>query len=300
MRPRARLILTFSAVVALVIVRHFLMTHFATRWDAEQVVSMTGADQMSVFESKYHPLEFILLGIWFSLFLRLVRRRGEERVVFGIPFQLCVLVSAAVLLLPGAVLLPGYSHALRYIGERMSLIVGVSGCALLAEVVPGRREKTAVAILMGLFFSFIYVDTRALNYVEELMEQTVARMPPGSRVISALCDERRDVNLLGHTLDRVCIRHCFSYANYEPSTAAFRIRVEGANPIVVAEDRDSNALQQGTYVVEPADVPLYQIYLRGRYLDSRLLKAGEVTGSTCFESTPNPSNVLREHGNEAN
>jgi hypothetical protein len=144
------------------------------------------------------------------------------------------------------------------------------------------------------------VDTRALNYVEELMEQTVARMPPGSRVISALCDERRDVNLLGHTLDRVCIRHCFSYANYEPSTAAFRIRVEGANPIVVAEDRDSNALQQGTYVVEPADVPLYQIYLRGRYLDSRLLKAGEVTGSTCFESTPNPSNVLREHGNEAN
>ena len=293
-RPRARLILTFAALGALVVIRTYLIAHFATRWSAEQVVSMTGADQISVFESKYHPLEFMVMVIWFSLFLRLVKRKGEERLLFGIPFQLCVIISAAVLLLPGAILLPGYSHALRYINERMSIIVGVTGCALLGEVMPGIRQKGAIAVLMGLFFSFLYVDTRELNHVETLMQQSVAQMPPGSRVISALCDQRRDVNLLAHTLDRVCIRRCFSFANYEASTTQFRIRAQAGNPAVVADYRDSGALQEGTYVVKPADVPLYQIYLHGRFLDWRVLHAGDVTGSTCFESTPSPSKLLRE------
>jgi len=223
-----------------------------------------------------------------------VQRKGEERMLFGIPLQLCIIAAAAVLFLPGAILLPGYNHPLRYISERMSLIVAVSGCALLGEVVPGNREKAAIAILMGLFFSFLYVDTRALNYVEGLMEQSVAQMPPGSRVISALCDQRRDVNLLGHTLDRVCIGRCFSYANYEPATGQFRIRPERPNAFVAVEDRDTGAMQEGTYVVKPDDEPLYQIYLGGRYLHSRLLKAGDVTGSTCFESTPSPTSLLRD------
>jgi hypothetical protein len=299
-RPRARLILMVAAVAALIIIRHFLIAHFPTRWSAEQVISMTGADQMSVFESKYHPLEFILLVVWFSLFTRAVRRKGEERMLLGIPFQLCLIVSVAVLLLPGAILLPSYVHPLRYIAERMSLIVGVSCCALLGGVVPGQRESVATAILMGLFFSFLYVDTRALNHVEDLMEQSVARMPAGSRVISALCDERRDVNLLAHTVDRVCIRRCFSYANYEAATTQFRIRADGVNPVVVANDGDAGALQQGTYVVKSYDAPLYQIYLRGSYLDSRVLQAGAVTGATCFESTPSPNDLLHARRHDPN
>jgi hypothetical protein len=275
------------------------MSHFATRWEPGQFISMTGADQIWIFQSKYHPLEFMLLAIWFSLLRRLVKLNGGEQVLFGISFQLCVVVAAAVLLLPGAILLPGYNHALRYISERMSLVVGVAVCALAGSVSPGKREKAAIAVLMALFFAFLYVDARSLNHVESLLEQSVAQIPPGSRVISALCDQHKDVNLLGHMLDRVCIRHCFSYANYEPSSAAFRVRVTGENPIVVAEDRDSNALQEGRYVVKPADLPLYQIYLRGRYLDTRLLAAGEVTGATCLESTTNPSNLLHEPAHEA-
>jgi len=299
-RPRARLILLASALGALIVLRGFLMGHFPTRWTLEQVVSMTGADQMSVFESKYHPLEFILLAVWFSLFLRSVERNGEERMLLGVPFQLCVIVSAAALLLPSAVLLPMYAHPLRYIAERVSLMVGVTGCALLGGVVPGQREKVSTAILLGLFFSFLYVDTRALNRVEDLMERSVASMPAGSRVISALCDQRRDVNLLAHTLDRVCIGRCFSYANYEPATGQFRIRSSGVNPIVVADDRDAGAMQEGTYIVRSSDVPLYQIYLRGRYLDSRLLKAGDVTGATCFEATPSPNDLLHARRHDSN
>jgi len=297
--PRARPILTFASLAALVILRTFLLTHFATRWTAEQGISMTGADQLGVFESKYQPLVFGLLVIWFSLFVRLWRRKGPARLFFGIPFQLCVIVAAAVLLLPGAILLPGYDHPLRYVSERMSLIVAVSFCAFAGEITPGKREKAAIGVLMGLFFSFLYVDSRALNYVERLLEQTVAQLPYGARVVSALCDQRGDVNLVGHTLDRACIGRCFSYANYEPSSKAFRVRVEGESPVLVTTDAESGALQLGTYVVKPRDLPLFQIYLRGRYVHSRWLKAGEVTGSTCFESTPGPKSLLRAPVNDA-
>jgi hypothetical protein len=297
--PRARPILTFASLAALVILRTFLLTHFATRWTAEQGISMTGVDQLGVFESKYQPLVFGLLVIWFSLFVRLWRRKGSAHLLFGIPFQLCVILAAAVLLLPGAVLLPGYDHPLRYVSERMSLIVAVSVCAFVGQVAPGKREKAAIAVLMGLFFSFLYVDTRRLNYVEGLLEQSVAQLPYGTRVVSALCDQRGDVNLVGHILDRACIGRCFGYANYEPSSKAFRVQVEGESPVVVTTDAESGALQVGTYVVKPRDLPLAQIYLRGRYVDLRWLKAGEVTGSTCFESTPGPGSLLRAPVSEA-
>ena len=299
-RPRVRLILIVASVAALIIIRHFLIVHFPTRWSAEQAISMTGADQISVFESKYHLLEIFLLCLWLSLFVRAIRRKGEARMLLGIPFQLCLIVSAAVLLLPDAVLLPMYAHPLRYIAPRLSLMVGVSGCALLGGVVPTHREEMATVILLGLFFAFLYADTRALNRVEDLMEQSVAQVPAGSRVISALCDQRRDVNLLGHTLDRVCIGRCFSYANYEPATTQFRLRVNGVNPVVVANDEDSAALQQGRYAVKSYDAPLYQIYLRGRYMDTRLLRAGDVTGATCFESTPSPNDLLHVRRHDSN
>lgn len=299
-RPRARPILMVSALAFLVIARTFLMAHFPTRWSAEQVISMTGADQISVFQGKYYPLECVLLAIWFSLFVRSVKRKGKERLLLGIPFQLCAIACLAVLLLPGALLLPMYAHPLRYIAERMSLLVGVSCCALLGGVVPGRREKMAATILLGVFFSFLYADTRALNRVEDLLERSVTAVPAGSRVISALCDERGDVNLLAHTLDRVCIRRCFSYANYEPATSQFRIRTEGVNPIVVANDADSGAMQLGAYTVRSYDAPLYQIYLRGSYLDLRLLKAGDVTGATCFEAMPGLNDVVHARNHDSN
>ncbi len=282
--PRARPLLTFASLAALAILRTYLLTHFPTRWTAEQGISMTGVDQLSVFEPKYLPLEFGLLAVWLSLFVRVWRRKGPARLLFEIPFQLCLIIAAAVFLLPGAILLPGYDHALRYVSERMSLIVAVCVCMLTGEATPGKPEKAAIAVLTGLFFSFLYVDSRALNFVETVLEQSVAPLPYGTRVVSSLCDQRGDINLVNHTLDRACIGRCFSYANYEPPSKAFRVRVEGESPVVVATDAESGALQLGTYAVKPRDLPLFQIYLRGGFVDSRWLKTGDVTGSTCFES----------------
>jgi hypothetical protein len=294
-RPRDRIVLSFFILFFLVVIRHMLLANFPARWSPWQIVSMTGADQLSVFGPKYYPLVLILLVVWFCLFRRVAHYRGEERLLLGIPFHLCLIVSAGVLLMPGGILLPKYSHALNFITERMSLIVGVTFCALLGQVTPTNREKAAIAVLLGLFFSFLYVDTRALNYVETLVDESVAQIPAGARVVSALCDQRKGVNLVAHMVDRACIGRCFSYANYEASTRQFHIRAPHANPMVVSEYRDSGDLQEGTYVVKPMDEPIYQIYLRENYIATRVLKAGDVTGITCFESTPSPRKLFREH-----
>jgi hypothetical protein len=86
------------------------------------------------------------------------------------------------------------------------------------------------------------------------------------------------MNPTGHIIDRVCVGRCYSYGNYEPSSRQFRVRVAGSSPVVVATDDEANALQFGTYVVQPRDVPLYQVVVGpGGRLAVRQLPAGQMT-----------------------
>jgi hypothetical protein len=195
--------------------------------------------------------------------------------------------AAGVFILPTTVLLPGFQHALAYIAERMSLGVAVCVCALLAAARPRRFEQYALVVLAMVFFGFLYHDEKALNSFEDRMQDTVAGLPTGQRVISAIVDDPKDpdlrVNALVHVIDRVCVGHCFSYANYEPSTAQFRVRAKAWNPYVAATYSDSWLLQMGLYVVKDRDLPLYQVTLdRGRMV-LRSLPAGVRCGSTTWK-----------------
>jgi hypothetical protein len=91
-------------------------------------------------------------------------------------------------------------------------------------------------------------------------------------------------NAVGHAIDRVCIDHCYSYANYEPSTGQFRVRAELPNPIVAYSFDQSWNLQLGTYVVQASDLPLYAVDLD---VDGKMviknLQAGAPCGSTDFD-----------------
>ena len=91
------------------------------------------------------------------------------------------------------------------------------------------------------------------------MQDSVAELPAGQRVISAINDPTLRVNALAHTIDRVCVGHCYSYANYEPSTAQFRIRAETPNPYVTSSYEDSWLMQMGYYGAKPQELPLYQV-----------------------------------------
>jgi hypothetical protein len=82
-------------------------------------------------------------------------------------------------------------------------------------------------------------------------------------------------------LDRACLGRCFSYANYEPSTAQFRIRVVKPNPLVISHYGDSWDLQNGLYVIRPADLPLLALGISddGK-VTVRSLKAGAASGTS--------------------
>jgi hypothetical protein len=222
--------------------------------------------------------------VWGLLFLDLLRRSGARQVVCGIPFQVCLISASAVSLLPNMVLIPGFHHALVYIAERMSLGVGISVCALLGAVRPRAVARYAMVLVAGIFFGFLYRDERALNAFEDRMQDAVATLAPGQRVISAIDDPQLHVLAVPHVIDRVCVGRCFSYANYEPSTAQFRVRAEGPNPYVISDYRDSFKAQLGTYMVKTEDLPLYTI---GLDADGRLVvrnaQAGTICGSDYFD-----------------
>jgi hypothetical protein len=279
--PVRRAYLTAAFVLAIsgvhVVVARLMLTH----WSASQLAISSGVDQMWVFDGKYYIVLAGLLAVWTLLFLTLIRRCGAREVVGGVPFQLCVIGAATVFILPGTVLLPGFSHALAYIAERMSLGVAVCVCAMLAAVPPRMLERYALVLVAVVFFGLVYRDERALNAFEDRMQDVVSTIPRGERIVNSIQDPWLRTNPVAHMIDRVCVGRCFSYANYEASTKQFRIRATAPNSIVAATYSDSWHLQSGDYLVRERDLPLYTVDVdAGGHLWIKLLKSGVRNGTT--------------------
>ena len=273
LRPRYRAPLILAGLAAVVMARWLIMTHLATMWWPQQITLLSGADQLRVYGARYGVLEAALLLIWGAM---IVRRRAL-RLVLGIPFGIGLLTAYAVLMIPSRIHVPGYQHALVFIADRMSLCVAVAVCALAAAVRPRRAETAALAALAMVFFCFLYVDDRAANLAEDDMQAALAGLAPYQRVVNGLSAYSGRLDQLGHTLDRACIGRCFSYANYEPATAQFRVRAGRANPVVAADYRDSFGFQSGRYVIKPEDTPIYAVvpHPAGRGFSVRSLRPGE-------------------------
>src|SRR5262249_1199793 len=136
----------------------------------------------------------------------------------------------------------------------------------------------------GLFFVFLYSDERSLNALEDQIADAAAQAPPGARLITAIQAPQLRTNPIDHMIDRDCIGHCYSYANYEPSTAAFRIRVVGPTNVVAQTYMDSYLMQSGRYVVKEGDRPLYRIALDGNgRVVQQSLPAGTLVGVSIWQ-----------------
>jgi hypothetical protein len=288
LRPLHRAILTALWVMALAMVHALLTRTLVTRWSPVQITMTTGLDQVWIFDTKYYIVLMGLLSVWGLLFLSLLRGGGVRRVIGGIPFQLCVIGAAGVFILPSTVLIPGFSHALSYIAERMSLGVAICFCAVLGSARPRMLERCLLFGVACVFFGFIYHDERALNSFEDRMQDVVSTLPPGQRVVSPIWDLDMRVNALNHMIDRVCVERCYSYGNYEASTAQFRIRAVSPNPYVAYPYAQSWYIQTGSYIVTPRDLPLYRVDVDpdGRML-IKILKAGVPCGSTTWKTLKN-------------
>jgi len=151
----------------------------------------------------------------------------------------------------------------------------------------GRIQKAGLTLIAISFFGLLFSDDNRLNKLEDRVVLSVHQLPPSQRVVSSIVSER--VGLISqHILDRACIGHCFSYANYEPSSRQFRIRAHPANGIVLDDYREVDAMQNGVYAVQSRDLPLYVVYLCGPDSSSvctRQLEAGETTGKTDVQPT---------------
>ena len=284
LRPAALLTAIALLGLASVVISHTLVSS----WTAGQAVLITGADQLRVFDRKYEALAFALIALWLILIVTRTRSEGIRAALSRLEPQLWILCAAGVLIVPGMILPRGYGHALVYITERMSLTAAVLTCAVVASPRPS-RFGSAFALIAVVFFTFLYRDERILNRFEDQLDEIVAQLPPDQRVILGVRDPTLRVNALAHMIDRACIGRCYSYANYEPSTRQFRIRVEGPNPIVASTYQASSAMQRGGYLVQASDLPLYQVGLEPNgKLGVRSLQAGERSGMT----------LLDLHGNE--
>jgi hypothetical protein len=282
--PHGRAWLLAGSVAALALLHAAARAVFLSQWYPRQILLGSGADQTHVFDDKYY-VTFLGLALIFALMLvELLLQSGVRPVVSGIAFQVWVLTAALVAMVPTAMI--GHGMQAAFISDRMSLPAGVCLCALLASVRPRRLERCAVVGVALLFFGFLYRDERILNAFEDRLERTIAQLPAGQRVVSAIDDPDLHVNALTHMIDRVCIGRCYSYANYEPSTNQFRIRAEAGNPFVAGTYEDSWALQNGTYVVRQSDLPLYLVTLDEPGLSIHSLNAGQTTGTAYWKALP--------------
>jgi hypothetical protein len=287
--PRHRIPLLAGALASLAGLAVMLCARYRGEWAAGQASALSGAEQTWVFGVHYIPITVALLGVWTLWFQRMLDRRGAARTILDIRFQLCLLSAASVIIIPGSVLLPGMHHTLNVMAERMSLATAVMFCGVAASLRPRRGEIVALAAIAAVFFGCIYADERALNRLETEMAGLVTKIPPGQRVISTLAEPNSRVNSLAHLIDRVCIGRCFSYANYEPSTAQFRVRADRENSMVVWQYAQSWGMQAGGYVVEARDLPLYNINLcdpAGRALCIISLRAGDTLKNTWLRVAP--------------
>ncbi len=253
--------LVIGALAALAAVGFLLGALFPTRRGADQFMSMTGVDQFWIYGRHYIVLAVFVLAAWAICFRLVLDKRGAGRVILDVRFQLCAISAAALVLLPGGVLLPGFRSGLDFVAERMSLAGAVLFCSLVASIRLPKPLVAAMAAIAVVFFGLSYADERGLNRVETQMEALVEQLPPGQRVVSALADPESRVNPLAHLVDRICVGRCFSYANYEPSTAQFRVRAYHDNPFVVSDYAESWEMQTGGYIVKPQDLPMYNIDL---------------------------------------
>jgi hypothetical protein len=281
---RHRSFLLLSAIAAVALGVAILRNSMPTLWFTQQFMNMLGVDQAMVFGTWYG---IVLLGLLFlcaGLFFKLIRGSGLAKVLWTLPFQIWLLTLVGVLVVPNRVSVPGYKNSLMFIADRMSLAQGVCLCALLAAVPAHRFVRYGIGAMALLFFAFLYRDERILNDIEDRIEAVVWQLPANQRVISGIEDPNLRVNAVTHMIDRICVRHCYSYANYEPSTDQFRIRVTAPNPIVAATYKDSFLMQVGGYVVTPRDVPLYQVRLNDSGgMEIRELPPGTTTTLTYFD-----------------
>jgi hypothetical protein len=276
-----------SAFADVFAVHYYIVHHFQTQyWDTSFFYLMNGADQLVLYGSRYSKLAMaaILFGSICFVYADLREGKGTpQRWRFRTPLELWSILLFTAAMIPELIQLPMYAGPVGFPVSRLTSITAVMGLCMLGYMHPRPWHLAGFGILAAVFFALMYRDTGTLNKMEQQAEDLVSTLPYGRRVtetIGSPPDSR--IFFINHMVDRACIEHCFTYSNYEPSFAQFRVRVRPGSPIVTDSPAASQAMEYGKYIVRPEDLPMTEIYQCDEkdctQLCMRDLTAGEKNG----------------------
>ncbi len=281
--PALSVLLLAAAGVLLFAARYYFWHHDIVQARDEPFYFFNGSDQLLLYGPRYAIPEFALLVFIFcSLAANFFSRRwGQVRWAdFALPLQLYVIVCLAVILLPDGIRFPQQPSALALLTERLTSVSAALLCCLLGALQPRKWHLLACGAIAAIFFAFLYQDTGTINRMETQVEQLVRTLPRNSRVLATIKPPFPESRILvQHIADRACIGHCFSYGNYEPASAQFRVRVNPGNLYAMSSFDSTADMEDGSYEIQPEDLPAYQVYQCSpdeKQLCIRPLEAGEM------------------------
>jgi hypothetical protein len=259
--PRYQIILTLILLAASFAVRAYLVHHFEVLQRETTLYWLLGADQLVVFGHGYLWFGVIALALCAVSIILALR---EQRLLAISPWlQLYLLVALVVFFAPGGLFDEDTLGMMGYLPDRGSLYSAVALAALVAACRPRRWFAIACATLGIAFFTAIYLDTGALERRDAKVAKLVQPFA-GRRIISMIPPIHGSRIHEDHSVDRACIGRCYSYNNYEPSTKQFRLKADSDNRIVEIADEALDAMKDGSYIVKPQDLPLYEVYPCGK------------------------------------
>jgi hypothetical protein len=262
-----KLALPLSALVGffvldLYFVRH--VTKFMADWDRGPFYLYNGADQLALYGQRYFWLAaaLCLFGLSCVAFdLNAGRNKSATWKSWPWPSELYFVTFCATSLLPENLRPSFYSGWVGLLGSRLTIISAIWGLCFLGFLWPRKWHAAGFAAGAIVFFGFLYQDTNWLNRLEANAELLVNALPSGTRLIPTIwAPPGSRVAFVGHAVDRACIGHCFNYANYEPSSGQFRVRVRPGSRVVTDSSDDAEDMSAGEYDVQGEDLPLKQIY----------------------------------------
>ncbi|MGB7282234.1 MAG: EpsG family protein [Candidatus Acidiferrum sp.] len=269
-------------------------TRFPVDWPQDPFYLRNGADQLILYGHRYATLAWaaLIFGMLCVLFdVVILRRDTSFWRSLRLPAELYFVALGTMALLPEN-LRPSITGAwIGLLASRLTTIVAIFGLCVMGCLKPRKWHLAGFAACALVFFAFLYKDTLVLNRMESEAQRLVSTLPFGTRVISTIWAPLGSrVPFISHVVDRACIAHCFSYANYEPASGQFCIRARSGSPVASASEDDSEEMQSGEYEVQDEDLPMMEIYQCDEEDLSKLcireLAAGEKNGRLGFE--PNP------------
>jgi hypothetical protein len=259
---RLHAVLFVAAVAGLVAIHFYFAHHYITEAAPTPLHIFNGTDQLLLFGARYRILANVVLAFGVAALVCVLFRGCGERflALAAIPLELYLLTLLAVPLLPRGITFGPNIAPIALLTERLTSVSAVLGICLLATL-PTRRWHLAGSLLIAtVFFFFVYQDTAKADRMETQVEHLVRTLPANQRVLASIRPFPGSRILIQHMIDRACIGHCFSYGNYEPASGVFRVRATPGNPYALSDYDTAVSTEAGEYLVQPEDLPIYQVY----------------------------------------